>query len=204
MYNRYAYEAIAMATQTQKQKKQLEIFHLTRSNLNFLNGFYWKFSKQKRNDIKWCGALLMGPKHFRNYRDRNDWSSSGSNSSSNIDGCLMLYGACMRVSCRMTEVDKFLNSFDGQTTERIYLIKYTLLIYNDGGKKTPNGTFEILQISRREVDLVHSAQTRFTTTATWMKIASTFFMWKCFGCILIKNCIKTKVENKILCSMESI
>lgn len=41
----------------------------------------------------------------------------------------------MRMSSRVSEVDKFVNSFDGQTTERIYLIKYSLLIYNDEGEK---------------------------------------------------------------------
>lgn len=43
----------------------------------------------------------------------------------------------------MSEVDKFVNSFDGQMTERIYLIKYTLIIYNGGGKMMPNEALQI-------------------------------------------------------------
>lgn len=57
---------------------------------------------------------------------------------------------CMRVSSCVSEVDKFVNSFDGQMTERIYLIEYTLIIYYGGRKMMPNGALEIHVLREHE------------------------------------------------------
>lgn len=66
----------------------------------------------------------------------------------------------MRMSSRVSEVDKFVNSFDGQTTERIYLIKYSLLIYNDEGEKLcSNGALESFEFCQAET--VHDADAFF-------------------------------------------